>query len=129
MNQRQRPVGLKGGDPEKFKEINRAYEPLLHPELFARHSLQAKAQRQKDAQERQACLEARARKGAEARKAADPVAPEKAPAAAKLSAKEEDPFWPFSVFKDAPPEDEMQEPAPVAEAARHSVTTDPRRCC
>ena len=118
MNQRQRPVGLKGGDPEKFKEINRAYEALFRME-------QAKAQRQKDARERQAFLEARSKKAAEARKVADPVVREKAPAAAKLSAKEEDPFWPFSVFKDAPPEDEMQEPAPAAAAARHSVTTDP----
>ena len=46
---------------------------------------------------------------------ADPVV-QKAPAAAKVSKHEEDPFWSlFSVFEDAPPEDEMQERAPPAE--------------
>ena len=153
----------KGGDSEKFKEINQAYEALNPPKkealnpsnsISAQKSRmeQAKAQRKKDAQEAQAFLEARAaaraEKAAEARKAAkaawqaerskgnsetrgskprrasaqashhapaDPVV-QKAPAAAKVSKHEEDPFWSlFSVFEDAPPEDEMQERAPPAE--------------
>ena len=76
----------KGGDPEKFKEIHRAYEALNPPKKNPSNSIsaqksrmeQAKAKRQKDAQEAQAFLEARAaaraaaraEKAAEARKAA-----------------------------------------------------------
>ena len=75
----------KGGDSEKFKEINQAYEALNPPKkealnpsnsISAQKSRmeQAKAQRKKDAQEAQAFLEARAaaraEKAAEARKAA-----------------------------------------------------------
>ena len=84
----------KGGDPEKFKQINRAYELLRDrqerttinqaheaskdqsKEMSAKkfRMEQAKAQRQKDTRERQAFLEARAaaraKKAAEARKVA-----------------------------------------------------------
>ena len=84
----------KGGDPEKFKQINRAYELLRDRQerttINQAHEAskdqskkmsakkfrmeQAKAQRQKDTRERQAFLEARAaaraKKAAEARKAA-----------------------------------------------------------
>ena len=142
----------KGGDPEKFKEIHRAYEALNPSNRKSGNKArmeQAKAQRQNDVREGQAFREARAKKAAEARKAAkaarqaarskgnsdtrgskprrasaqashhapaDPVIHEKAPAAAKVSKHEEDPFWPFvAVFEDAPPEDEMQERAPPAE--------------
>ena len=160
----------KGGDPEKFKEINRAYEALKdRPERLTTNRAHEvpkdqperksgpcckefkMEQRKKDDQERNEFLEAKAKQGAEARKAAwqaapstvnkethgsrrkashhppaDPVVREKAPAAAKVSAKEEDPFWPFfSVFEDAPPEDEMQEAAPAAAAAVPSATVDP----
>ena len=54
----------KGGDPEKFKEIHRAYEALNPPKKNPSNSIsaqksrmeQAKAKRQKDAQEAQAFL-------------------------------------------------------------------------